>query len=424
MAKYFIIIATVYLLFFCKISNATTLNQALQNALDSNSNIKLEKARLGRAKANKGDAISEFLPDIEATMQRGRQKNDAVNVDRGDLDKMNDQNVKKVSLSQPLFDGFQSYNYSKEIGYDIKAADSYYKAKKDEIMLEGVVAYLNLFKAKELLKIKTDNANNATKLLKLVKQRNRWGKVGGSEVIKYQATVSSTMSEKLTAQKDLFKAKEEYGRIFGMIDQTLSFPPVIKAKIPHDRQELMSLAMVNNHNLRSYHFKVKSSKSAVNKSRGEFSPKFEISASISEQKNVAYLGNEDLRSKEIYLNITIPIFHKGIEYFTVSKANEDLSFAKREYESNQENTIKDLNQVYNEYNFYSDLIKSHDELTNLTKDKIAKIEEQVKIGIGDIIDLYGAKLELNKILEEGLNHKTDYVASYYKLLMIIGKFEL
>ena len=422
---YRIIIFLISLTVFCKNVNATSLDKALTSVIDSNSNIKLEKSRLDQVKATKGDAISEFLPDVKATYQRGRQKNDAVGLDRGDLDKMNDQDVKQLNFTQPIFDGFKSYNYTKEIGYNIKSAENYYRFKKDEILLEAVGGYLNLFKARELLKIKTDNAESASKLLKLVEQRNRLGKVGGSEVIKYQTTVSSSISEKLTAKKDLFKAEEEYNKIFGKIDEDLSLPLVVDdKKIPDNKEELKRLAVIHNPNLKSYKFKIKSAQSAVSKSKGEFSPKVELSASMSEQENVTYLNNRNLRSEAVYLNVTVPIFQKGVEYFGVGKANKDLRFAKREYETNRENVLKDLNQTYKEYLFYDDLIKSHDELTELTKSRITKIEEQVKIGRGDVIDLYGAKLELNKILEEGLNHKTDYILSYYKLLMLIGKFEL
>jgi len=111
-------------------ANATSLNEALQHALNNNSDIKLEKSRLDQVKATKGDAISEFLPDINATYQRGRQKNDAVGIDRGDLDKINDQDVKQLNFTQPIFSGFSSYNNAKEIKYNIKSAEEYYKSKK------------------------------------------------------------------------------------------------------------------------------------------------------------------------------------------------------------------------------------------------------------------------------------------------------
>ena len=426
MTKY---LFTTLITLFCLLStlsnsNATSLNKALQHALNNNSDIKLEKSRLDQVKATKGDAISEFLPDVHAIYQRGQQKNDAVDIDRGDLDKRNDQGVASLNFTQPIFSGFSSYNNAKEIKYNIKSAEEYYKSKKFEILLSATESYLNLFKAKNLVNLKTEDEENTKKLLELIKDRNKSGEVGGSEVIKYQTYVATAISDKLTAKKDLFKAEEEYNKIIGKSDDDVFFPEINKTETNGSNQELLDLATTNNPNLKTYLYKIKAARSAVNKSKGEFSPKVEISASISEEENVTYLNNSDLRSESIFLNVKVPLFQKGAEYVGVSKANKDLSFAKREYQANKENIIKEVNQTHKEFVFFGDLLKSQEELIELTNSRIAKIEEQVKVGDGDIIDLLESKLELNKILIQQLNNKSDYILSYYKLLMLTGKFEI
>ncbi len=340
-----ITIATFFFLIICNHSNAATLNEALQNALSNNSDIKLEKSRLGQVKATKGDAISEFLPDINATYQRGRQKNNAVGIDRGDLDKMNDQDVKQLNFTQPIFSGFSSYNNAQEIKYNIKSATEYYKSKKFEILLTAAESYLNLFKAKNLVNLKTEDEENTKKLLELIRGRNKSGEVGGSEVIKYQTFVSTAVSDRLMAKKDLFKAEEEYSKIIGRNDEDIFLPIVNKAKLSDNSQDLVELATSNNPYLKTYQFKIKAARSAVNKSKGKFAPTVEISASMSEQENVTYLNNRDLRSEAVYLNIKVPLFQKGTEYFGMSKANRNLSFAKREYQTTKENIIKDVKQI-------------------------------------------------------------------------------
>jgi outer membrane protein TolC len=424
MRYFFSTIAILHFFVLCSSLNAATLHEALQNALDNNSDIKLEKSRLSQVKSTKGDAISEFLPDINATMQRGRQKNDAVGIDRGDLDKINDQNVKQLNFTQPIFNGFSSYNNAKEIGYNIKSAEQYYKLKKFEILLQATESYLNLFKAQNLVSLKTQDEKNTEKLLKLIKGRNRLGEVGGSKVINYQTMVLTAISDRLMAQKDLFKARQEYNKIIGKNDKNLVLPKIDKTKLSGTSQDLAQLAIAHSPYLKTYHFKIKAAKSAVNKSKGKFSPTVEIYASMSEQENVTYLNNRDLRSEAIYLNIKVPLFQKGAEYFGVSKANRNLSFAQIEYQTNRETIIKHVKQTYKEFIFYGNLLKSQEELVALTNSRIANIAQQIKIGDGDIIDLLESKLELNKILIQQLSNKADYILSHYKLLMLTGEFSI
>jgi outer membrane protein TolC len=420
-----LIVTILPLLFLCAANaKAITLNEALQNALSNNSEIKLEHSRLNQVKATKGDAISEFLPDVYVTYQRGQQKNDSVDTDRGDLDKRSDQGVTRLNLNQPIFNGFSSYNNSKEIKYRIKSAEQYYKSKKFEILLSATESYLKLFQAQKLVSLKTQDEENTKKLLELIKDRNKSGEVGGSEVIKYQTFVTTAISDRLTAQKDLFKTRFEYEKNIGAIDEELSFPVINKNKISKNRQELLELAIASNPNLKSYFFKIKSATSSVHKSKGKFSPVVEISASISEEENVTYLDNSDLRSESIFLNVKIPLFQKGTEYVGMSKARKDLSFSKREYQTNKENIIQEIKQTHQEFIFFDGLIKSQEELIELTNSRIENIDQQVKVGSGDIIDLVESKLELNKILIQQLSNKTDYVLSYYKLLILTGNFEL
>lgn len=68
---------------------AATIEESLTYTLQNNQDLNLEKARLDKAKASKGDIFVEFLPDVKASMQKGRQQNDALGIDRGDLDKIN-----------------------------------------------------------------------------------------------------------------------------------------------------------------------------------------------------------------------------------------------------------------------------------------------------------------------------------------------
>lgn len=417
--------AAIFLCFFASgNAYAVNLSNALEKALINSTEIKLEKSRYEQIEATKGDAVSNFLPDVKASFQYGRQKNDAIDLNRQELDKMTDQNYKQVNLSQPIFNGLKNYNHLKEIDYNIKAAKHYYYAKKDEILLESVSSYLNLLMSRNTYKLKTENLNISLDLLELIEQRNALGRIGKIEKIRYETSASAALSEKLIAKKDLLKAEAEYRRIFGNVDENLSLPEIIEGSIPNDILELEKLAKENNPSLRNYHFKILSAKSAYNKAKGEFSPTIALDANLSEQQNVTYIANKTLRSESLYININVPIFKQGTEYFGLKKANRNLNFTQNEYQVNYDNIIQDLIEAHKEYQFYKDIIKAHNELTKLTEDRVQKIAEQTKFGRGDIIDLYNAKIELNKILEEDLKNKTEYVAVYYKLLIIIGELKI
>ena len=141
-----------------------------------------------------------------------------------------------------------------------------------------------------------------------------------------------------------------------MAPNNLFLPDIDKSQINSDKNKLIDLIFKNNTKLKSYFYKIQSAKSAINKSKEEFSPQIEVSASISEQENVTYLDNKNLKSESIYLNVRIPIFQRGTEYVNLQKTNRNLRFAQKEYQANKENIIKDFNQFYEEFQFFGNLI--------------------------------------------------------------------
>lgn len=418
----------IFLLCFivvANISHATTIEESLKHALSHNPDIALEKSRLEKEQANKGDIFVEFLPEVKASMQRGRQQNDALGLDRGDLDKINDRDVRQIDLVQPVFNGFQSYNKAKEINSNIKSAEEYYKNRRNEILIEALTSYLNLYKFRTISSLKTENLTNSKELLRLIKQRNKLGEVGGNEVISYQTKLSNNISEELTAKTEKFKAEEEYNKIIGRVDENLELADNKAEKNEFGNIEtLKDIAINNNPALKQYKFKIDSARSSINQAKGSFLPTVDITAQIQDQENVTYLNNRDLRSKSIYLNVSVPLFQKGSEYVGLSKSKRELNFAKKEYEANKQNLLKEVKQTHKEYLFYKDLVTHTKELVQLNQDRIDKLTEQVETGEGDIVDLLNAKLELNSSKEQNIINHTNYLLSYYKLLIFTDKLQL
>lgn len=417
------IIQTIFFTWFfaCLSFNsfAATLEQVLQKILVNNQEIQLEKSRLETVRATKGDAISEFLPDLRATYQTGKQKNDATNIDRGDLDKRNDQNVQRLNLNQPIFNGFTGYNKSKEISYNIESAKKQFDVRKDEILLSGVDVYLKLYNAKQLKELKEKNLQNIEKSLELIRKRSRLGEASVIDVTEYQNKLLQAQLEKINQEKEIIAFEEEYRRIVGEVDEDLIPIEIDKGKIPKQEEEVVSSAINNYPALKQYEFKVKSSRSALNQAKGEFLPKAELSASISKEENITYLDNSDLKSQAVFLNVSIPIFQKGKEYSNLNKAGKELSQAKYELKVIALNLEKDARQTYKEFLLYDEVVKNQEDAIKLTQFKISKLKEQVNAGQADILDLLACEHELNLIFEQYLKHRADYVLRYYKLLSFL-----
>ena len=411
----------IIILLSTNICNAKTINDILEYSLKNNSEILLEKARLDKEKSLVKDGIVGFLPEIKAHYQRGRKKDDALGIERdNNLDKMSDQNIKSISINQPIFQGFRNLYKIKEIKSNFARANSYYEQRVNEILYSIVESYLNLYKLRKIASYQKENIVNHEKLLKLIKQRNRLGELSNSEVIIYETKLFNILLKNMEIKKDLFKAEQEYDNYIGRVDFNLELSKLDNVDFPNNEVEFFNQAVRSNSNLQKYKHIINSTKAILKQKRGSFSPNIELTASLSEQESVTYLNNRDLRTESLNLNISIPLFQKASEYFNLNKAHKEVVFAKNEYDKIYNDLRRDSKQIYKEYNFYKEMINENTILFNLTKDRITSLNEQIRLGVGDVIDLLNAKIELQALEEQQIEYQISYFLSYYRILLYLN----
>jgi len=66
------------------------------------------------------------------------------------------------------------------------------------------------------------------------------------------------------------------------------------------------------------------------------------------------------------------------------------------------------------------MINENTILFNLTKDRITSLNEQIRLGVGDVIDLLNAKIELQALEEQQIEYKISYFLSYYRILLYLN----
>ena len=401
------------------------LKQILSHVSANNPDINLERKRYQVISYSKKEVYSNFLPEISLNYQIGRKQSDAMNINRGTLDNINDQNVKQLVLNQPIFSGFSGYHKLKQANFEQKAQFYEFIARKNDILLKSIKSYLDLFKYRTLIISKNQNLENAQKLLNFALQRSQLGYIDANLLTKYRGDLVFHQSELLNLKRILFEAQKKF-------ENNIGFSPPEELILPANDsldsllpqiQKIIKQAASNNPKLNLQRHKIKSHRYSLKSARGKFSPTISLSASISQEENVAFLNGNDLLSKSIFLNFKIPIFQKGIEYHGYKKSQKELDFALAEYKNIENNLIQEIRQLHNEYVFYKEIIASHVNQANLIDSKITNIKEQIKLGKNDVFELVKVEYEFYQILEQALEYRINMFSNYYQILALIDKID-
>jgi len=411
---------------FCaeKAMPAYNLQDAVEIAGANNRNIKLEQIKLNSVKTEKTRAISEFLPSLSASASYG-QRNSFYQGQT--YDRSSKQKTEEIKLEQPIFNGFHSISKYEQANYKIKSSQAKTSDKIQEISFAAAQSYCNLFRYQELIKLQEENKELGKKFLSLVKRRKEVRLIDKTDIIKFTYETSLTEEKYLDSLNKLNKAKFDYQNIVGELHENLIKPeiPSLKNSSTKDSQDefnfdkILESALTNNHNLRSQHYNYLSSKAAYNAEQSNFLPTVSITASANKQDKVVYLNNQDLNSRSVFLNVSVPIFQKGVEYANVSKAGYERDAAMEEYQITKDLIAKEVKQTLEEYRFFSQMNKANKKLFEMAKERAEIFIKRAKID--DPIEAIRAKIEVNDRKINYINSQMDLVITHYKIKYFLGE---
>jgi len=397
-------------------ASATNLRDAIDTAQANNRNIKLEQIRLNSVKTEKTKAIAEFLPNVSANASYG-QRNSYYQGQT--YDRSTKQTTQEIKLEQPIFDGLHSVSKYHEANYKIKSGNAKTSDKIQEISFAAVQSYCNLFRYQELIKLQEENKQLGKKFLELVKRRKDVRIIDKADIIKFTYETSLTEEKYLDALNRLNKAKFDYQNVIGELHDNLIKPEIAEEEFSKDK--VLESELANNHSIKSYHYSYLASKAAYNAEKSNFLPKVSVVASASKQDKVVYLNNQDLNSQSVFLNVSVPIFQKGVEYANVSKAGYDKDAAMEEYEITKDGVIKEVKQTLEEYRFFSEMNKTNKKLFEMAKDRAEIFNKRSKSKVEDPIEVIRAKIEANDRKINYIDSQTDLVITHYKIKYFLGE---
>jgi outer membrane protein len=408
---------TIFLtaIFLIQPAGATNLNDAIDIAKANNKNIKFEDYKLEATKSLKSEARGAFLPSVSASGQYGQRKSNS----GSNANNYNSNQIEELKVEQPLFDGFGSVAKYNEADYKVQSATTQNHSRKQEITFEAARSYCDLFRHQEIIKIQQENIEVAEKISELAKRRKKKKFVDESDAIKFQYELENTRAKQFEAESKLLKAKFEYRNIVGELHENLTAPTIAEEKF--DERKTVELALTNNQNLRSYRLNYLASKSAYSAEKSAFAPSVSMVGSVSRQKNPLYLSGQDISNRSVFLNVSVPIFQKGVEYSNLAKASNQSSAAREELEVNKAELIKDVGQTIQEYNFYLKMNRSNEELFNLAQSRVEILAKRVSAGAEDVIEMLRAKIEFNGRKIDLINAQMDLVTTHYKIKFLTGE---
>ncbi len=416
--KKIIFLIFIGIIFLPKILLGENLDQAISKAKQHSLEIKIQKIQVNILQKDRDKIISEFFPAISANINIGQRNS---YYEGQTYDRNSSQNIKEIKFDQPIFDGFSTITKFRESGYQIKSINQKTQQKISETSLKAIEVYCNLYRLENFVKIYHQNYQLSNKIFQLLQRRNKLRVLDNSDIIKFSFDQKIIEEKYFESLNKLNIAKIEYENVIGNIQENLPIPQVEFQDF--NNLEIEEKLINENFNIKSQYYKYLASRANVNLQKTNFSPKISFIASASKQEKVAYLNNADLNSKAIFLNFTIPIFQKGVEFANFAKAKLEQDLAFEEYQNIKKNIFNEIKKTFQEYNFIQKSNQRNLDILDLAKKRLKILQQRSSLKIDDPIDNLQANIDKNDREINLLNSQIDKIICYYKIKYLLGDLD-
>ena len=235
---------TTFMLAVSGTLSAADLTSVTKQVIEKNPEVQTKWFAFIESLESRTSAKGGYLPSIDINAAYGQGKRDFDS--RGWFD----QGQAEISLTQMLFDGFQTRNKVEQADY--ATLRSYYELNSglEEKAFEAARAYLDVQRYRELVELAKVNFNNHQRVYNQVEQRAKQGVGNRADLSQISGRLSLAQTNLITEQTNLNEVTARFQRLVGVLPPADLAPVDLQFTMPADRETLVKSAYQTNYALR------------------------------------------------------------------------------------------------------------------------------------------------------------------------------
>jgi len=430
---------------------AETLQEALANAYLINPVLNSERARLRATDEQVAVAISGLRPNISATGDAGYQSTDGNVASTGPPPTCTaaQQTAEPafcaflaaqpsasstlgfgvthprgyaVSLSQPIFEGFQNLNAIRQAKSTVQAGRESLRAVEETTLLNAATAYVDVVRDQAVVSLRQTNVDVLTEQLKQTKDRFNVGEVTRTDVAQAEARRSDAITQLYAAQANLKTSRATYEQVIGHPPSNLVHPPTIVHLLPSRLEDAMTLGDGENPVILNAVYQEEASLYNVNQIMGELLPQVTLNAEYSQRADLSTILKEQ-ETTTVMGRVTVPLYQGGGVAARVRQAKETNNQLKKEVEDARLRIHAEVIANWAQLQATASEIQSAQSSLEANRIALEGVIEEEKVGQRTTLDVLNAQLEYLGSQIQLVTAKRDRVVAEYALFSSVGRLD-
>ncbi len=397
-------------------ASAETLQDALAAAYLNNPTLRAERARQRVTDEQVSQALAGWRPTIIASGDAGQTHTET----QPGANSTTDPHGVGVTLTQPIFRGFQTVNSTLEAEASVAAGQQNLLGVEQTVLLDGVTGYMNVLRDTRIMQLREENVSILNEQVKGTQARFEVGELTQTDVAQSRARLSQAHSDLATARANLGASRALYARVVGRAPASLSYPESIMNLLPKTLEEAIEIAQGVNPTVLAARHTEESSMHAVEVAIGDLLPTIDFSAEYSHREEpTSRINNTDTLT--VSGTLTVPLYQSGAEHSRVREAKQLNSQRRLQVLEAMRLVREEVVSAWNQLVAARQSIRSDRDQVEANQLAFRGIQQEALVGSRTILDVLDTNRDLieSRILLAG--SKRNEIVAGYRLLAAIGR---
>ncbi|MEP7031765.1 MAG: TolC family outer membrane protein, partial [Pseudolabrys sp.] len=412
---------------------ADTLESALVQAYQNNPTLNSQRAAVRATDEGVPTALSGYRPKIAVTASGGQTSQSATSVANPGRPPgtpatyltqsgYNSPYGAGATITQTIFNGFQTANRTRQAEAQVLAARATLQLTEQTVLLNAVVAYMNLLRDSAILDLQRRNVEVVQEQLRQIRDRFNVGEVTRTDVAQSESRLAAGRSQVLTAESNFKASGATYRQVIGSNPGKLNAATPVDRFSPRDLNGAVGSAGAQHPSVVTAQFNIDVAQMQVKVAEGALYPTLSVQGAV----NKNFMSTTSLNTVESYNGsilgqLSVPIYQGGAEYSAIRQAKETLGQKRLDFDVSRDQVRQTTVQSWGQLEAAKANIDATTAQVQAAEIALNGVREEARVGQRTTLDVLNAQQELVNARVALVTAQRDRVVASYTLLAAVGR---
>src|SRR6195256_4467056 len=407
---------------------ADTIDAALVRAYQNNPQLNAQRAQVRFTDENVPQALSGYRPRVAITASAGTQFIDTQttsgggpnNLAKTDFHGVNAPRSAGATVSQTLFNGFQTANRTRAAEGQVSGAREGLRVLEQSVLLAAATIYMDYLRDAAIVEVQKSNVRVLEQTLKQTNDRFNVGEVTRTDVAQSEAQLAAGRTQLLTAESNLVTTKANFRRIIGNEPEALAPGSPVDRFLPPTLPGAVDLGLTENPNVPAAMFGIDVSFLQVKVSEGALLPTVTLQGSVQQSYEQTLTFYRQFGASAI-AQLSVPVYQGGAEYSLIRQSKETLAQQRLNLEQGRDQARANVVQAWGQLVAGKPQVSPAQSQGAASESALNGVREEAKAGQRTPLDVLNAQQALVNARVALVTAQHDRVVASYAVLNAVGR---